>query len=201
MAAVVLAAGHGTRFGEAPKLLADLRGKPLVRIVVETALASAARPVHVVVGHRAAAILSALAGLPVRPVRNPLHADGLSTSLRAGFAALPPGTEAAIVLLGDMPAVTPGLVDDLAAAWRAHGRPDAVVPTYGGRRGNPVLLSVRLAPAIAALTGDTGAGPLLRGRERVLELAVPDAGVTIDIDTPDALASVQANTTPSRIAE
>lgn len=187
VAVLILAAGRGTRFGESPKMLATLDGRPLLRHAAEAALASSARPVLVVVGHRADEVARALGGLDVAIVRNPDYADGLSTSLRAGFAALPPGAEAAIVLLGDMPRVPPSLVDALAAAWREAGRPAALVPTHAGRRGNPVLLSRALGPEIARLKGDTGAGPLLRGRPDVREWPVADAAVAEDIDTPEAL--------------
>src|SRR5262249_22248058 len=90
IAAVVLAAGRSTRMGGPNKLLAEIRGRPLVRITVETALASRADPVIVVTGHERDRVEQALAGLDVRLVHNPDYADGLSTSLKAGIAAVPP---------------------------------------------------------------------------------------------------------------
>lgn len=204
IAAIVLAAGQGTRFGTAPKLLAELDGQPLVRHAVVAALASSVAAVLVVVGHREAEVRAALGGLPVVFVPNPAFPEGLSTSLREGFAARPEAAEAAIVLLGDMPRVSPTLIDGLIAAWRHAGRPDAAVPTYDGIRGNPVLLSAGLAPEIAQLRGDSGAGPLLRGRAGVLEWPAADDAVSLDVDTPDALgrlAHAWPSTTPSSTAE
>ncbi len=189
-AALVLAAGRGSRFGERPKLLADLEGRPLVRHAAEAALASRAGRVLAVTGHAAEAVEAALAGLPVETLRNPDFADGLSTSLRAGFAALAPDADAVVVLLADMPRVTPALIDRLIAAWDEAGRPVAAVPVAGGRRGNPVLLSTLLGPAVARLTGDAGAGPLLRELAGVLEVPVADAGALADVDTPDMLAAL-----------
>lgn len=191
VAALVLAAGRGTRFGAEPKLLADLDGKPLVRHVAEAALASAADPVIVVTGHRGEAVAAALAGLPVRLVPNPVYAEGLSTSLKAGFAALPGRAAAAIVLLGDMPRIRPALIDGLVARWR-EGRPAAVVPVVAGQRGNPVVLSAALRPDIERLSGDVGAGPLLRGRADVIEHETADPAALQDIDTPTALAKAIA---------
>ena len=203
VAAIVLAAGRGMRFGESPKLLAILDGMPLVRHVAEAALASECAPVLVVTGHESEAVSRALAGLDIRLVDNPDHAAGLSTSLNAGMDALPTSVDAAIVLLGDMPLVTADLIDRIAAVWRESGRPDAVVPTHAGRRGNPVLLSRRLSPELATLTGDVGAGLLLRNRAGVLELPVDDEAVSLDVDTPDSLRAAQlvTRTTPSRMAE
>lgn len=200
VAAIILAAGRGTRFGAEPKMLALLDGTPLLSRVAAAALASRASPVIVVTGHGGERVEEVLAGRAVTIVRNPDHADGLSTSLRAGFAALPATAEAAIVLLGDMPAVGAGLIDRLIAAWEEAGRPPALVPTYRSRRGNPVVLSRRLAPEIAVLTGDVGAGPLLRARPDVVEIAIEDAAVTLDIDTAEALVLLQASTTPSSTA-
>jgi molybdenum cofactor cytidylyltransferase len=194
VAALILAAGRGSRFGEAPKLLAELDGRPLVRHVAGAALASRAAPVAAVTGHRGEEVAAALAGLDVRVVPNPAYADGLSTSLRAGFAALAPDADGIVVLLGDMPRVTPALIDRLVDAWEAGGRPPAAVPVVQGRRGNPVLLSAALAPAIAELTGDAGAGPLLRGMAGVLEVAVEDEGALADVDTPEALAALGEGT-------
>lgn len=191
VAAIVLAAGQGTRFGAEPKLLASLDGKPLVRHVVEAALAAGLGEVIVVVGHRAAEVRAALADLRLRFVDNPAFAGGLSTSLKAGFAALNPADRAAIVLLGDMPRVTPALIRLLAQAWGSGGHPDAVIPTLAGQRGNPVLIDRRLASDVAALRGDVGAGPLLRGRA-VLEVLVDDPAVRLDIDTPEALRDLSS---------
>lgn len=192
IAALVLAAGAGRRFGQEPKLLAELRGKPLVRHVVEAALASRARPVIAVLGARADQVAGALDGLDVLAVRNPRWADGLSTSLQAGFAALPESAAAVVVLLGDMPLVTFGAVDVLIEAWLPR-RPAAVVPVHEGRRGNPVLLSRALAPLVMRLEGDRGAGALLRGRPDVLELAMPSQSILADVDTPAALAALRGS--------
>ena len=115
---VLLAAGRGTRFGDSPKLLADLDGRPLVRHAAEAALATGLAPVVVVLGAHAAAVRAALDGLPLRFVENPDFAAGLSTSLQAGLAALPERCAGAVVMLGDMPRVAPAQITRLAAATR-----------------------------------------------------------------------------------
>src|SRR5262249_9225346 len=99
IAAVVLAAGRSTRMRGPDELVAEIAGRPLVRIVVEEALASRAKPVIVVVGHQRAEVEKALAGLPVQLVHNPDFAQGLGTSLKAGIAAVPAEADGAIVCL------------------------------------------------------------------------------------------------------
>ena len=185
--ALVLAAGRSTRMGT-NKLLAPLAGKPVVRHVVEAALASRARPVVVVTGHQQAEIEAALHGLDVRLVHNPAHAGGMSTSLKAGMAALDEGHAGCVVLLGDMPLVTPRIIDQLIDSHLAQPAAMAVVPLAGGRRGNPVLITAALRPALAVLDGDVGAKALLQAAgDDVLEVTVAHDGVLIDVDTPEAL--------------
>lgn len=190
---ILLAAGLGRRFGAAPKLLAPLAGKPLVRHAAEAALAGGPRPVVAVLGAHAEAVSAALAGLDLLQIANPAFRAGLATSLRAGVAALPPTCTAAVVVLGDMPRVTGAHIDRLAAAFaEAGGRPAAVVPVQEGRRGNPVLLNLlRLAADIAGLEGDHGAGPLLKGRADVLEIP-GDPATALDIDSTAGLAALLA---------
>lgn len=192
VAAIVLAAGRGTRFGEEPKLLARIDGKSLVRRVAEAAVHSSTHPVFVVIGHRAEDVQAELQGLPVQIVHNPLFADGLSTSLKAGFRSLPPKARAAIILLSDMPYVKTGLIDGLIAGWRASGEPAALVPTLNGRRGNPVVISRSLGAVIEGLSGDAGAGSALSRRPDVLEWPTTDPAVVQDIDTREELVERQS---------
>jgi molybdenum cofactor cytidylyltransferase len=193
VAAIVLAAGRSTRMGGPNKLLENISGKPLVRIAAEQALASRARPVVVVAGHERARVEAALAGLDVRLVHNPDYAQGLSTSVKAGLAALPPEAEAAIVCLGDMPQVTSALIDRLIAAFDPEQNALVVLPTFLGKRGNPVLWSRRFFPELMALEGDVGARHLIGAYpEVVTEVPVEDSAAMVDIDTPDALRAAKA---------
>jgi molybdenum cofactor cytidylyltransferase len=191
VAAILLAAGRGTRFGEEPKLLAQAAGKALVRHAAEAAVHSTADPVIVVTGHRADAVEAELQGLPVQVVHNPLFADGLSTSLKVGFSALPPEARAAIILLGDMPLVKPELIDNLVSGWCESGEPAALVPTLNGKRGNPVVISRDLRDVVEGLTGDVGAGPALRARPGVVEWPMTDDAVVQDIDTREELGKLR----------
>jgi molybdenum cofactor cytidylyltransferase len=188
VAAIVLAAGRGTRFGDELKLLAQIGGKALVRHAAEAAVGSLVDPVIVVTGYRSNEVEAALHGLPVQIHYNALFAQRLSTSLKAGFSALPPTTRAAVILLGDMPFVEADLIDALVAGWRERGKPAALVPTLNGRRGNPVVLSRDLQAAIEDLSDDGGAGSLLRERSDVLEWPITDPAVAQDIDTREELA-------------
>ena len=200
VAAVLLAAGLGSRFRAADpslatKLVAEVGGVPLVRRAAEAALASRAGPLVVVTGHAADAVRAALQGLPFTFVHNPDFAGGMASSLRAGLTALPQEAAGALVLLGDMPAVAVATLDRLVAAFSAAPEAEAVVPVYGGRRGNPALLARALFPAAMALGGDEGARRLL-SRARVVEVDVADDGVLIDVDEPSALSTHRQRAVP-----
>ena len=192
VAAIVLAAGRSSRMAPHHKLLLpDRDGRPMVARVVDHVLASAARPVIVVTGHRAAEVQGALAGRDVQFVHAAAFADGLSASLRAGLAAVPPGA-AALVCLGDMPLVTGTILDTLIDAYDpAEGRA-IVAPAHQGRIGNPVLWGPGYHAEIAALTGDAGARRLLdRHADAVMTIETGSDAVLRDFDTVESLTTME----------
>jgi molybdenum cofactor cytidylyltransferase len=185
IAAIVLAAGRSTRMGAENKLLADLSGKPMVRVVAEAALASRARPVLVVTGHQEGEVRAALEGLDLGLVANPEFAKGLSTSLKAGIAAVPASCDGALVLLGDMPQIEASHLERLIDAF-APGA--IVVPVHEGRQGNPVLWPSSLFAEIMQLDGDAGAKRLIVShRDEVREVELGTNAVFADVDTPDEM--------------
>ena len=187
--AVVLAAGSSSRMG-ADKLLLPLADKPLIRHAVEAAAKSRAAPVVVVIGHAAALVAAALADLDVCIVENKKFCEGLSTSLVCGLTALPMECQGVAILLGDMPFVAPPVIDALIATFDPGSGRSICVPTFKGRRGNPVLWPRDLFPTLLGLKGDAGAKRLIGAHaELVCEVETGDDGVLLDIDTPEDLAA------------
>lgn len=192
VAAIILAAGRGTRMGGPNKLLAELHGKPLVRIVAEQLLASAATSVTVVTGHQADQVRAALAGLDLNYVHNAAYADGIASSVKTGVAAVPEGADGAVVCLGDMPLIDKALIDRLIEAFDPDRGALIALPVAGGRRGNPVLWSRRFFAELMTLDGDIGARHLIaKHSEVVVELPVEGQAAFLDIDTPEALAEAR----------
>ena len=197
IAALLLAAGQSSRMGS-NKLLAEVEGRPMVARVAQRLLSSHARPIIAVLGNEADRVDAALGRLPVERVRNPAFAEGLSSSLKRGLAALPPDIDGVIVCLGDMPLVAGRDLDRLIAAFNPLEGRAIVVPTRHGKRGNPVLWARRFIPEMAELAGDVGAKHLIGGyAELVVEVEMDSDGVLIDIDTPDALAALRDKVKPS----
>jgi molybdenum cofactor cytidylyltransferase len=196
VAAIILAAGEAKRFRLSPaetKLVAELDGKPLVRHVADAALASRARPVLVVIGHAHAQVAGALFGLDLQLIQNHDPAVGLSASLKLAIGALPPTAHGVVILLGDMPLISAGLIDRLTDAFdNAPVEPLAVVPARRGRRGNPALLGRGLFAAVTTLEGDKGARNLISAvGKNVLEMPIGDSSIEIDIDTREDLRALR----------
>jgi molybdenum cofactor cytidylyltransferase len=180
------------RMGEVNKLLVEVGGAPMIDRVVSAVLAARVRPVVVVTGHDEAAVRAALAGRDVTFVHNERHAEGMSTSLRAGLDQLGEDTGGALICLGDMPRVRPEHIEALVAAFDPEGGRAICVPTWEGRRGNPVLFAARYFPEMRRLSGDVGARRLIEEHAgAVCCVPMPDPGVTLDVDTPEALAALR----------
>src|SRR5262249_39899629 len=180
-----------TRMGS-NKLVAELNGKPLIRIAAEQALASRADPVIVVTGHERERVEKALAGLAVRVVHNPDFADGLSTSLKAGLAAVPPEADGAIIGLGDMPQVRAAMIDRLIAAFDPARGALIVIPTIDGKRGNPVLWSRRFFPELAGLEGDVGDRHMIGAYGEAGVAVAAHRAAPVDVCPPHALSALKA---------
>jgi molybdenum cofactor cytidylyltransferase len=198
IAILLLAAGQSRRMGGPNKLLLPVGGVPMVARVATRLLASRARPVVAVLGKDAEAVDAALGKLPVGRVHNPDFAQGLSSSLKRGVAALPQDVDGVVVCLGDMPLVTGRHIERLIAAFNPLEGRAIIVPTRHGKRGNPVLWSKRFFPEIAGLAGDVGAKHLIgEHAELVAEIEMDDDAILVDIDTPDALAAFERGARPS----
>jgi molybdenum cofactor cytidylyltransferase len=184
--AIILAAGRSSRMGGAHKLLELWRGKPLVAHVADAIAAAGLPPPVIVLGARAADVRAALGDRPGHFVIAEDHEDGLAHSLRAGIATAPAAWAGALVCLGDMPRIEPGLLRALAAA------PGVAVPVWDGRRGNPVRWPRALFPRLQALAGDVGGKAILADQAgAVTVIAASSDAIFDDIDTPAALAALR----------
>lgn len=190
---LLLAGGTSSRMGR-NKLLLDFGGEPLLRRTARRALAGGLDPLFVVVGHQADLAREALAGLPCRIVLNPLYEQGIGSSLRAGAAALPPETAAVMVLLADMPHVSPEMIRLLAGRYRSSRAP-LVVSHYDGVDAPPMIYDRALLPELRAMTGNCGKQVVQRHRHEAEAVAWPAAALA-DVDLPEDYARVLSDLVP-----
>lgn len=183
---IILAAGQSSRMGGAHKLLADVHGQPMIAHVAATAKALAAEASLMVTGRDADAVVHACGGYDLALVYNPSYQEGLSTSLKAGIAALPDGLVGALILLGDMPLVKPGSCRLLLQAAEVNYG-DVIRAAHKGQAGNPVFLPSSLFEPISGLTGDQGAMPLIKTLNLKTQLVEIGKCALLDADTPEAL--------------
>jgi len=186
VAAIILAAGEGRRFG-APKQLAQWQGKSLLTHAIDTALASPADAVFVVLGAHADAIRPHLAGKNITIVQNDNWVAGQSTSMQAGLSALPDNIAGVVFLLADQPTLVPQTIAALIDRyWRTLA--PLVIPEFEGRTGNPILIDRQLFTDLMAVRGDTGARPVVKAHiANATRVVVPDAAILRDVDTPQDL--------------
>ena len=187
-AGVVLAAGASRRMGRAKQLL-TVHGRPLLEGVVASVCDSRLEEVLVVLGARADEILAAVDLGRARVVRNPDHAVGMSTSLRAGMAALGPEVDRAVVILGDQPAISAQLLNRLLDVQEESGLPAAAL-SFGGLLHPPVVLTRELWGDLESLEGDVGCRAVIRAHPELVAAlpAEDDLDHPVDVDTPEDYA-------------
>lgn len=186
LAALLLAAGAGRRFGGA-KQVAALRGRPLLLRALDLALGCPAvnAGAWVVTGAHRTVVESCLAGTPAVLVHNPAWSSGMGSSIAAGVAALPEGADAVLLLLVDQAALDVADVGRLCAAWLdAPGEP--VAAAWRGHAGAPAIFPRSWWPRLATLAGDQGARDLLRRAPGLRTVAMANAAQ--DVDTAAQLA-------------
>jgi len=187
--AVILAAGESKRMG-VPKQLIEICGEKIIRIVVKKVLNVGFGDIVVVLGHMAGDIARYIDDMiGIKIIVNPRYREGMSTSLIEGIKNLRRDIEAFMVILGDQPFVSKETMEKIIETYYGMERkPLMVVPTYRGLRGNPVLISSRIAKDVMSLRGDIGARALMeRYKAYISYIETQDPGVILDIDTKEDL--------------
>lgn len=184
VAAIVLAAGTSSRMGRS-KVLLPWDNRTVIEAVVSRVVNARLPEIVVVTGAEGDAVTRTVARLPVRTVCNPDYAEGeMLSSLQAGLRALPQGTAACLVVLGDQPALDPRVVTKVLMAY-AEGRGEIVAPAYRGQRGHPILISSRFWPELLELEHGAPRDVIRRHPDALALVEVDTDSILSDIDTPE----------------
>jgi len=185
---IVLAAGKSTRMRGHNKLLARVKGKPMIRRVVGAALESKVDETIVVLGWDESRIRQALVNLPCRIIVNREFEKGQSSSLKAGLSEVVPETRAVLVLPGDIAGIDSRGIDKVVNAYILDGG-TILVAAHNGRHGHPILIDKRLFSEIAQISEEThGLKSVIKKHENEIRLVEVGTDTVIkDVDTPEDL--------------
>lgn len=181
--ALLLAAGESRRMGK-PKLLLPFGRTTIVEHIVDSILESNVDKIIVVLGSHREKILKKISDRPIETVINHRYKEGMLSSIRTGFEALPNDAAAALVYLGDQPLIPSSVADDLIEAYK-QTRKGIVLPVFKKKRGHPILIDMKHRQEISNLSPEIGLRELMHNHpEEVQEVEVDTSHILKDIDNP-----------------
>ncbi len=185
VAGLILAAGKSERMGR-PKLMLDFHGKTFLEHVVDEASQSRLTEVKVVLGHNAEQVQSQFPNLKGKWIVNPEYERGQLSSIQCGLTFFKNySLDGVMLFLIDHPFISPMLINELINHFDESRNP-IVIPSYGHRRGHPVIFSKSLFEELWNASLDRGASDVVRTHEKeIFYVEVDNPGVLVDIDTPE----------------
>ena len=183
VSAILLAAGESKRMGK-PKQLMPFGRSTILEQTIDNLLNSEVSEVIVVLGYRAEEMIKTVAIKPVKVAINPAYHQGMSTSIVTGLNLVDDGAQAVMLALADQPLVDSKTINRLIDEFFNYDKGIAM-PVYQGRRGHPIIFSIKYKGELLKLTGDIGGRQIIKQHpDDVLEVAVGCEGINIDINTP-----------------
>jgi len=179
--AIILAAGESKRMGK-PKLLLPFGEKTIIETIIDNVVKSKVEKTMVVLGSNRGKIEKKIRDYPIKIIVNPHYSRGMLSSVQWGFQALPKNTQAVLIVLGDQPAVSSAIINEIIDAFKRTGK-RIVLPVYKKNRGHPVLIDMKYRGEVENLSPDVGLRALVYDHpEDVLEVEVETPSILQDID-------------------
>jgi molybdenum cofactor cytidylyltransferase len=180
---IILSAGESKRMGT-PKQLLPWGNTVIIQQVIDNALSSRLGMVLVVLGYHVDEIAGRIRpSSKTRILVNQKYKIGMSSSMKFGIKNAPTDSEALMLLLGDQPLISSGIIDKLIDAYYA-GKNGIIIPVYDGQRGHPVIFDSRFRKELQAI-GNGGAMEVInKHADDIFEVPVDSQNILIDIDTP-----------------
>lgn len=180
--ALVLAAGESKRMGK-PKLLLPFREKTVIESVLQSVLESKVSDILVVLGSGWKKIKEKIQYYPVKIIVNMNFRKGMLSSVQLGFNSMPDKAKAALVLLGDQPAIPPSVINTVIDAYHASGK-GIIIPVYKKERGHPVLIDLKYREKVMLLNPEIGLrGLVYNNPQDTTEIPVKTPNILRDINT------------------
>ena len=187
IAGLILAAGGSNRMGDRNKLMMPFQGKPMLNHVVNASLNSNLTQTFVVVGHQSSEIKNLVQSDDIQCIENEQWETGMASSIVAGISQLKQ-FDGFLILLGDMPLVTPELINEIIV----HGSADKIViPIKDGLYGNPVFFGSKFRDELLTLYGDSGAKKVIQDNlSSMIKIEIQSNTIFKDYDTKESLEPV-----------
>jgi len=173
--------------GDENKLMMPFQGKPMLNHVVNASLNSNLTQTFVVVGHQSSEIKNLVQSDDIQCVENEQWETGMASSIVAGISQLKQ-FNGFLILLGDMPLVTPELINEIIV----HSSADKIViPIKDGLHGNPVFFGSKFRDELLTLYGDSGAKKVIQDNLlSMIKIEIQSNTIFKDYDTKESLESV-----------
>lgn len=182
IAAVILASGMSKRFG-GNKLLMPLGGQSIIEHVIDHAKLSMVDDIFLVYGHHETEFQRIAHDKKVNLIYNKNYHLGQSHAVKKAVETLKKQAEGILFLLGDQPFVTANTIDVLVDRFKEHPK-GIIIPTYRGKRGNPVIFSRNFFREIKEIQGDKGPRDIIhKYYDKVVTVPIKDLIENFDIDT------------------
>ena len=186
---IILAAGQSKRMLKDNKLLIKINKQTMLEKMIFTSLNSNANNTVLVLGYQSDIIQEIIQNNNITTVINTDYKKGLSSSLQCGISALPDDCDAAIIILADMPNIDNQVINRMINSFNPSKNYSIIIPTFNGKKGNPILLARKFFPDILRVKGDKGAKDIIiNNKKSILEIPQKNSSVLNDIDTKEDLS-------------
>ena len=193
---VILAAGNSTRMGKDNKLLRNVGDASLVRNTAVEMLNSDVDSCSIVLGYQSDKVAEVIKDLNISLILNPLWQEGQASSLKAALNTLDDTYSDLLIMLGDLPGVKSRHINTIIEEHLLtnNRRSKITIPSFNGKKGNPVIWGRSFFPDLSNLEGDVGGRALFNHHPAAINLLdMDDPAVVTDTDTPEDFENFMSN--------
>jgi len=198
ISSILLAAGESARMKGGNKLTKEINGVPIVKYAIKNILGSSVDELIIVLGHENEIIENIIEkNKKIKFIYNKNYKNGISTSIQIGIKNVSKKMEAFFISLGDMPDVNQNIYNKIIKTrynynkkLKANLKKEIFIPTFEGKKGNPILFSKHMVGKIMQIKGDDVAKELIElNKDKTLIVPLKSRGVTLDFNKQEDFIS------------